>query len=78
MIICFDIQVIISCGFYLYFKYLKISINLWVNLWYLNILKHGLRFQTIWKFIDLRNDCDFYNFKYIKYFKVDVLKIDLW
>ena len=37
-------QVIISCEFFQYFKYLEILLSSWINLWYLNILVHGLRF----------------------------------
>ena len=37
-------QVIISCGFCQHFKYLEILLSSWINLWYLNILVHGLRF----------------------------------
>ena len=37
-------QVIISCEFCQHFKYLEILLNSWINLWYLNILVHGLRF----------------------------------
>ena len=37
-------QVIISCEFCQHFKYLEILLSSWINLWYLNILVHGLRF----------------------------------
>ena len=40
-------QVIISCEFCQHFKYLEILLSSWINLWYLNILVHGLRFKTI-------------------------------
>ena len=37
-------QVIISCEFSQHFKYLEILLSSWINLWYLSILVHGLRF----------------------------------
>ena len=37
-------QVIFSCGFCQHFKYLEILLSTWINLWYLNILVHELRF----------------------------------
>ena len=37
-------QVIISCEFCQHFKYLEILLSSWINLWYLNMLVHGLRF----------------------------------
>ena len=37
-------EVIISCEFCQHFKYLEILLISWINLWYLNILVHGLRF----------------------------------
>ena len=37
-------QVIISCEFCQHFKYLEILLSSWINLWYLNILVHGLMF----------------------------------
>ena len=37
-------QVIISCEFYQHFKFVEILLSSWINLWYLNIVVHGLRF----------------------------------
>ena len=42
-------QVIISYEFCQHFKYSKILLSSWVNLWYLNILVHGMRFKTTLK-----------------------------
>ena len=42
-------QVIISRGFCQHFKYLETLLSSWINLWYVNILVHGLRFQTTLK-----------------------------
>ena len=37
-------QVIISCEFCQHFKYSEILLSSWVNLWYLKILVHEMRF----------------------------------
>ena len=37
-------QVIIPCEFCPHFKYEEILLSSWINLWYLNIVVHGLRF----------------------------------